>query len=94
MKTREKNRRVKLEDFIFKTAIFGHILKQALQADLVKKLDRGSWTMAKGHIPWSDFMVHGVNRLLMRMSNCVTYLVLRCMKVTLMIDIFTIMVTS
>jgi hypothetical protein len=25
-------------------------------------MDHGSWTMKKGHLPWSDFMVHGVNR--------------------------------
>jgi hypothetical protein len=27
-----------------------------------KKSDHESWTTEEGHLPWSDFMVHGVNR--------------------------------
>ena len=30
----------------------------------LKKLDHESWTMGKGHLTWSDIMVHGVNRTL------------------------------
>ena len=26
-----------------------------------KKLDHGIWTMEKGYLPWSDFMVHGAS---------------------------------
>ena len=26
-----------------------------------KESDHGSWPMKKGHLPWADFMVHGVN---------------------------------
>ena len=36
-----------------------------------KKSDHGCWTMEKDHLPWSDFMVHGVNQPLYKVELCV-----------------------
>ena len=34
---------------------------KTLYIDIFEKLDHGCWSMEKDHLPWSDFMVHGVN---------------------------------
>ena len=46
-------------------------------------VELSSRTMEKGHFPWSDFMVHGVNQTLLLLIICLIHSLFQCKIVSL-----------